>query len=472
MKNMTLANIAKAVGGTYFGSKEQECVEVQGVVIDSRQVEKGYLFVAIVGEKVDGHTFIPSVFQKGAAAVLSQQKPENPTGPYILVKSTEQALKDLAAFYRRQLDVKVVGISGSVGKTSTKEMIASVLSQKYNVLKTAGNFNNEIGLPLTIFRIRPEHEIAVLEMGISDFDEMHRLAHVAQPDIGTITNIGLCHLENLKTRDGILQAKTEMFDHLTSDACVVLNGDDDKLAGVSEVNGKAPLFYGILPENTDTAEPPVSEHGAVLSAYAADMHQSGLSAMEAALHIGTECIDVRIPIAGVHNVQNALAAALIGKQFGLTMEQIKAGIEQVETLSGHSNIISVNDLTILDDCYNANPVSMKAAISVLSHADGRKIAVLGDMGELGNDEKQLHYEVGEFLAAHPVDALFTAGTLIREAVKAVEMAETPCEIYTFETVKDLIKALLSYKQKGDTILVKASHFMEFPQIVEALKKEH
>ena len=229
MKNMTLEHIAQACGGTYIGEECDRKKEIQGAVIDSRLVEEGYLFIPIRGARVDGHDFIPAVFEKGALAVLSERRLEHPAGPYILVDSTEEAMKQIAAFYRRSLDIKVVGITGSVGKTSTKEMIASVLSEKYRVLKTEGNLNNEIGLPLTIFKIREEHQVAVLEMGISEFGEMHRLAEMAQPDICVITNIGLCHLENLITRDGILKAKTESFEHLAPDGIAVLNGDDDKL---------------------------------------------------------------------------------------------------------------------------------------------------------------------------------------------------------------------------------------------------
>ena len=212
---MTLANIATACGGTYHGTEMDKSKEIAGVVIDNRLIKKDYLFIAIKGARVDGHSFIPAAFEAGALAVLSEYELENPAGPYILVDSCEAAMKKIARFYRQSLDIKVVGITGSVGKTSTKEMIASVLSQKYNVLKTEGNFNNEIGLPLTIFKIREEHEVAVLEMGISDFGEMHRLAEMANPDVCVITNIGLCHLENLIDRDGILRAKTESFEHLT-----------------------------------------------------------------------------------------------------------------------------------------------------------------------------------------------------------------------------------------------------------------
>ena len=245
MKNMTLEHIAAVCGGTYIGNEADKTREIQGAVIDSRLVEKDYLFIPVRGEKVDGHSFIPSVFEKGALAVLSEEKLESPEGPYIRVENTLDAMKKIAADYRRGLDIKVVGITGSVGKTSTKEMIASVLAQKYNVLKTEGNLNNEIGLPLTIFKIREEHQVAVLEMGISEFGEMDRLSTMANPDICVITNIGLCHLENLITRDGILKAKTESFAHLTPDGIAVLNGDDDKLCDKKVVNGKPAVFYGI-----------------------------------------------------------------------------------------------------------------------------------------------------------------------------------------------------------------------------------
>ena len=224
MKHMSLREITLACGGTYYGNDASLSAEVTGVAIDSRKIEEGFLFIPIKGARVDGHDFIPQVIEKGALCTLSEKELPNASYPYILVDSCEQAMKDIAQHYRTALGIKVVGITGSVGKTSTKEMIASVLSQKYNVLKTAGNFNNEIGLPLTIFNIREEHEVAVLEMGINHFGEMHRLTKMAQPDICVITNIGLCHLEYLGDRDGILKAKTEMFDYMQPNAKIILNG--------------------------------------------------------------------------------------------------------------------------------------------------------------------------------------------------------------------------------------------------------
>ena len=229
MKNLTLEHIAKVCNGSYHGSEAQAKQEVQSIFTDSRKAAKGGLFVPIKGARVDAHDFINQVMEAGALATLSEKDLGETNFPYIKVESSLQAVKDIAEFYLKQLEIPVVGITGSVGKTSTKEMIAAVLGQKYNVLKTQGNFNNELGLPLTVFGLRAEHQIAVLEMGISDFGEMHRLAKIARPDTCVITNIGLCHLEFLKSRDGILKAKTEIFDFLKEDGHVILNGDDDKL---------------------------------------------------------------------------------------------------------------------------------------------------------------------------------------------------------------------------------------------------
>lgn len=468
MKNMTLENIAAACGGVYIGNEADKARKITGAVIDSRLVEPGYLFIPIKGAKVDGHDFIPAVFEKGALAVLSERELTEPKGPYILVDSTEDAMKKIAAFYRRSLDIKVVGITGSVGKTSTKEMIASVLAQKYNVLKTEGNLNNEIGLPLTIFKIREEHEVAVLEMGISEFGEMHRLAEMAQPDVCVITNIGLCHLENLITRDGILKAKTESFEHLSPEGIAVLNGDDDKLCEKKMVNGRFAVFYGIGREakcvDTKSGRKVLAEK----EIYATDVEAVGLTGTKACIHVGDEGFAVEIPIAGEHNVYNALAAVCVARQLGLTIEEMKRGIESVQTIGGRSNLIHKDGITIIDDCYNANPVSMQASIDVLAGAGGRRIAVLGDMGELGADEKELHAMVGRHFEGKKIDALFVTGVLAGEIAREVRTVSPATIVYEADTKEALIAELQQYKKSGDTILVKASHFMGFTEIVKAL----
>ena len=472
MPNLTLKNIALVSEGIYVGPSELENKVICGAVIDSRLVEPDYLFIPIKGERVDGHNFIPQVFEKGAACVLSEVELENPAGPYIRVASSEAALKKIAAFYRQSLSIKVVGITGSVGKTSTKEMIASVVAQKYSVHKTAGNFNNEIGLPLTIFGIRSEHQVAILEMGISDFNEMHRLAEVANPDICVITNIGLCHLENLGTRDGILQAKTEMFDHMKEGGVAILNGEEDKLSTKKQVNGRQTVFYGV------GTEPKTDENGGVMAKkpiFASAVENLGFEGMAVTIHTPQGVFEARISIPGEHNVYNALAATAVGLELGLTLDEIKKGIEEAKTIAGRTNLIHANGMNVVDDCYNANPVSMAAALDVLSHAKGRTIAVLGDMGELGENEAELHYGVGKCVAEKQIHTLFCAGTLASQYKKGVEdvlrqNGNGECEVYYFTQRDEMIKELLSYVKSGDSILIKASHFMDFPKVVEALTK--
>ena len=281
MKGMMLEAVAQAVKGTYTGPEERKESELSSITIDSRQVEKDGLFVAIKGARVDGNTFIPGAYEDGALCCMSTEPPKDETKPYIQVESCEQALKDMAELYRAGLTIPVIGITGSVGKTTTKEMIAAVLSQKYDTLKTLGNFNNEIGLPLTIFRIREHHQAAVLEMGISDFGEMTRLAKVAKPDICVITNIGQCHLENLGTRDGILKAKTEIFTYLKPEGKAVLNGNDDKLCTLDQDERiSAPVFYG-LPDGGKLDQ---TKEGAKLSVYAQNCESLGLAGSRFMLH--------------------------------------------------------------------------------------------------------------------------------------------------------------------------------------------
>ena len=452
MKHMTLQNIARAVSGQLFlpDNYIEEGKVAQGVVIDNRKVEKDFIFVPIKGARVDGHTFIPDAFEKGAMAVLCDHDLGKTTGPYIVVKETQQALKDLAAFYREQMDAYVIGIVGSVGKTSTKEMVASVLSRHFSLWKTQGNFNNEIGLPLTLFGVKEEHQVAVVEMGISDFGEMDRLGNMAKPDMVIMTNIGLCHLENLIDRDGVLKAKTEVFAHMPKDGVIVLNGDDDKLQ-MADTLGREHHFFGLSNQE-----------------YSATDIVSQLTGVQAKL-IGPKWeSSVRIPIPGQHNVYNALAAMVAAEHLGMSREEILSGIEHAATIDGRNNFIQKNGITVIDDCYNANPVSMRASLEVLSHASGRTIAVLGDMGELGAEEASLHYQVGEAVAEFGIDVLFTAGELSKEMIRAVEAADCATEVYGFDSKEEMIPRLKALVKEGDTILVKASHFMDFPKVVEAL----
>lgn len=463
MKNLTLYRIAKACEGELIcrGVDKENVAEteVSGVVLDSRQVEAGYLFIATKGERVDGHTFIPQVLGKGAAGVICECVPEDMEGCFILVKDSFQALKDIARFYREQLDITVVGITGSVGKTSTKEFIASVLGVKYEVLKTEGNFNNEVGLPLTILKIRDRHQVAVVEMGISDFGEMHRLSEIAKPDICVLTNIGQCHLENLKSRQGILRAKTEIFDYMKEDGLVCINGDDDMLETIEEVRGRKPFSFGRKEGNR---------------IYADEIENKGLFGTDARIHIDDETFRVEIPLPGEHMVYNALAASCVGSLLGLTNEEIACGISRVQPVGGRSHIIRLEDKVVIDDCYNANPVSMCAALELLATALTRKVAVMGDMFELGEKERELHARVGEAAVEKGMDVIICIGELsgnMYEAActKARDKGVNTENIYYFREKKAFLDKYGDILKKGDTILVKASHGMAFEEIVKVLE---
>jgi len=454
---MTLANIAGCLKSPVCNAKGKEHIEITGAVLDSRKIEPGYLFFATKGERVDGHNFIPQVAEKGAALVVCEKAPEVDI-PYIIVPDSFVALKEVAKFYRSQLSIPMIGVTGSVGKTSTKEMIAACLSSKFQVLKTEGNFNNEVGLPLTILRIRDEHEVAVLEMGISDFGEMKRLAEVARPDICVITNIGMCHLENLKDRDGVLKAKTEVFDYMQENGRVILSGDDDKLATIKEVNGHKPLFFGLCAEKTNKVCHDVT---------ATNIRSKGLFGSEFTMHLFDKKVEISVPLPGQHMVINALAAALVGRQLGMTTAQIVEGIASVKATGGRSNILQLSDKVIIDDCYNANPVSMKSAIDLLKTAEGKKVAILGDMFELGVNELALHSEVGQYATMAMLDKMIFIGNLSKEMYEgAMKLHGTP-EYYID---KETFFANHSSSDFADTtVLVKASHGMHFEEIVEWLK---
>lgn len=457
---MTLQNIAKACNGTLVCEKGQEEILIKGAVLDSRLVEEGYLFFATKGEKVDGHSFIGQVAEKKAACVVCEKAPENVKIPYILVEDSFNALKKVAIYYRENLAIPVIGITGSVGKTSTKEFISSVLGVRYKVLKTEGNFNNEIGLPLTILRIRDEHQVAVVEMGINHFGEMHRLSEIAKPDICVITNIGQCHLEFLGSREGILKAKSEIFDFMNEEGYVCVNGDDDMLSTIQEVYGHKPVTYGISLKN---------------DVYVTDVKSNGILGSKASIYLNDETFDVEIPLPGEHMVMNALAATCVGDLLGLKAEEIAEGISKVKAVGGRSNLIVLEDKMILDDCYNANPVSMKAAIDLLNLSNTRKVAILGDMFELGNGEKDMHRDIGTYAVDKGIDVLVCVGGLSNNMYQGALEKKAALRkenlIYYMKDREEVIEKIDGILEKGDTILVKASHGMGFAKVVEYLQEK-
>ena len=460
---MTLGAIAEAVGGKLENAAKADLTkEATSVVIDSRQVEEGGIFIATVGNRVDGHSFIDDVFEKGALGVICEKMPSRPKGPCIVVNDSFTALRKLAGYYRSQISVKVVGIVGSVGKTSTKEIVAAVLSAHYEVLHTEGNLNNEVGVPLTIFRIRDAHEVAVVEMGISNFGEMDRIGRIVRPDIVVFTNIGPCHLEYLGNLDGVFRAKSEIIQHMPPDGVLVLNGQDEKLSLIDEERsgGRKIIRYGKESKRDDV--------------YASNIENMGLdgSKFTANFPDGSH-YDMTVPLPGYHMVDNALAAAAVGFIMGLNLEEIRRGMTMVEAVSGRSHIIRGRRYTIVDDCYNANPRSMYAAIDTLGYAITRKVAILGDMYELGEETEKLHAEVGDYAASSGIDSLIFVGALAKHMYKSASLHEG-VEIRYYPN-RELLLAALSDPTKeilkqNDTILVKASHGMGFSDIVEFLKK--
>ena len=475
MMNLSIEEISVACRGRLVQSENTKSdTNVTSVAVDSRKVTEGSVFIATLGERVDGHSFAASAFSQGAVLAVVSKTPEQLAretgesapewGSYVLVEDTLQALKEIAEYYREKLDVKVVGITGSAGKTSTKEFIAGVLAEKYSVLKTEGNFNNEIGVPLTLLRIQQSHQVAVVEMGISDFGEMHRLSKMAKPDICVITNIGQSHLDNLKSRDGILKAKSEIFDFMAENGEICFNGEDDKLAAISEINGHRPHFFGF-------GTTPGQE------VYAADVVSRGLWGSDARLRMGEKEFEVHVPLPGIHMVLNAAAAACVAGILGLMAEQIAAGIEKITPVSGRNNLIRLEKYTLIDDCYNANPASMRAALDLLSMADTEKVAILGDMFGLGEENApRLHEQVGLYAAEKGIDRIICVGERSKHMfLAACDHAEDTGHIVHFPTLEALLTALKQEREEyvpdGCTALIKASHAMEFGKVLELLRQE-
>lgn len=448
MKDFTLAEIAKACNGEYVGDESLKNTKITSVERDSRQVKNGSLFLAIKGERVDGHDFIEKCFAQGAVCALCEKAPENATKPCIVVPSTLDAVKKIGRAYREKFDIPVIGISGSVGKTSTKEMLYAVLSQKFKTHKTQGNLNNELGVPLTLLSMPEDTEAAVIEMGISDFGEMTRLSEMVQPTICVLTIIGECHLENLGDRDGVLKAKTEMFKNARENADFILNGDDDKLSTVKTVNGKKPVFFGLDAKD---------------DFYAKNIKNSGDGKVLATLCFDNNNIDVEIPAIGTYMVTNALAAAAAGKLLGLTDEEIANGVASYKTVGSRANVINTGKIKIIDDCYNANPTSVRASLDTLSNLDGRKVAILGDMKELGSEELKLHFDTGVYAKSKDIGIVITVGELAKELAKGADGK-------AFDTIEDAKSEILKTIKSGDVVLVKASHSMQFENIVEFLKQ--
>ena len=447
MTGMTISRAAAVCGGRICGEGDLGA-ELGSVVIDSRAVSAGDFFVAYKGERVDGHDYISAAFDRGAVCCLAQRVPEGETRPILLVPDVQAALEQICAEYRRDLRLPVIGITGSVGKTSAKEMISAVLSQRLNVLKTDKNLNNQIGVPMTISRIRPEHQAAVVEMGISGFGEMSVLAQIARPDMAVFTLIGHAHLEFLHDLDGVLRAKTEMLDFMADDAPVLINGDDEKLRGLQCRQKK--ISFG-LGENCDVRAENIT------------LSPTGETLCD--IVYGERRIPVEIKAYGRHMIYAALEGAAVGLLMGLDDEEIVRGVASFETVGRRAAVCDTGFITLIDDSYNANPDSVKCGIDSLMKMPGRHVCILGDMLELGEGSGEMHFDVGRYAGEKGAELVLTSGPLSRETCRGAGERGRH-----FATREELIAALPGLIQKGDRVLVKASLGSRFDQISEALKE--
>lgn len=444
MEKLKLSEIAKACKGTY----NNDC-EINGVCIDTRKITKGCLFICIKGERFDAHQFAREALEKGAAAVMIHRNIEV-DGNYVMVEDTSKALLSLGGYYRSKFDLRLVGLTGSVGKTTTKEFLYLVLSEKYNTIKTLGNLNNEIGLPQMLFQIDAGTEAAVIEMGMNHFGEIHKLSLAAKPTMALITNIGTSHIENLGSREGILKAKLEILDGLEKGSTVILNGDNDLLSGVKN-DAYNIVFFGVdngdfRAENIIQTE---NETSFEISYYGKKQK-------------------IVIPTIGIHNVYNALAAFTVGYFLDIAPDLCAAGLNQYVPEGMRQKCVSRNGVTFIEDCYNASPDSMKAAISTLSNIKGnKKIAVLSDMLELGSYAETAHKEIGRTVAQSNIDYLLTVGEMSHFTAAAAEESGMK-NVFHFNSKEELTEKLLEILENGDAVVFKASRGMKLEDVIHSV----
>lgn len=445
MEPMKLSEIALACDGIASG----EC-EINSINIDSRRITPGCLFLAIAGENFDGHDYAAAAVRAGAKAVLCH-RPVVCGAPAVLVKNTGTALMRLAAYYRRKFQIPVVGLTGSVGKTTTKDMVHCVLSRKYKTLKSEGNHNNEIGMPLTVLELDASYQAAIFEMGMYFPGEISELTRVARPDVGIITNIGVSHIENLGSQENILKAKLEIIDGMQPGSPLLLNGDDPYLSR-AVIRGFRIDYYGI--------ENPACRFRAV------DIQQDDGVTHFRIVFDGKEQT-VSLPAMGLHHVYDALAAFAAGIALGVSPEAAAAGLAEYLPSGMRQHIVRINGITVVEDCYNASPDSMKAALGILQNLKtDRKIAVLGDMNELGAFSQQAHRNVGA-LAAQSADMLFAIGDKAADYLKGAEDAGLRIKEH-FQDKKQLADRLEEMVQPGDGILFKASRGMKLEEVITDL----
>ena len=445
MGRITLQQAAQWCGGQV--SPKYKDVTFLGANNDTRKLEKGELFVALQGAR-DGHDFIPAALEKGAAAVLCTHCDGD--YPAIVVPDTRIALGNIARYERLRLGMKVVGITGSVGKSTTKEMVASVLGSTYRVSKTPVNHNNDIGMPMAILAMPEDTQVAVLEMGMNHFGEIAYLSAIAKPNVAVIVNVGTMHIEHLGSMEGILQAKLEILEGMGDGGKIILNGDDPLLWNLHKSIAGV-TYFGV--RNTECA-----------------VRGSQVAEDSTGLHFAVQCADQQFPVElsleGQHYVSDALAAVAVGMEFGVDSEKIRQSLANFHNMAGRQEMFMAGEYTIIKDCYNAGPESMAAALTVLSNKPGRRVAVLGDMLELGVCTQAEHYKVGR-IAAEKADVLLAYGPNSSRVLNGAITGGMPdTRARAFEDRKKLVDALKQLAMPGDVMLFKGSRGMQMDVVLD------
>ena len=457
MKALSAGTIAKMVQGRLDGSPE---IIVNRISIDTRTLEQGSLFVAIKGERFDGHDYIEQAVSNGAALVIVREGTIlTKTVPAIFVTDTKEALGELAHEYRKLFKIPIVAVTGSVGKTSTKEMIASILSAKYRVHKSKGNHNNEIGLPLSVLEMDDEHEVAVFEMGMRGFDEISVLSKIVNPDIAVITNIGISHIERLGSRQNILKAKLEILDGMGENGIIFLNGDDELLSGLKGLLPQKTLFYGI-DENQDI--------------WAYDLSSKGEEGVYFQVKTGEKDMKLFIPAPGIHNVHNALAGISVAEALNMNENEIRKGLENFSGEKMRLSIEEKDGIKFINDSYNAAPASMTAAIDVLCEIAGerRKWVVIGDMLELGDWAQEAHRKIGRLVSKSGIEYMVAIGSLAKWYVEgANENPDTRTITKLFASASEAKPYIKTLVQKGDVLLFKGSRLIKLDGLLQELLSE-
>ena len=457
MEALSVKDLLQATNGNLISGNELD--EINNIAIDSRKAKLGDVFIAIIGENLDGHKFMQSALDNGCKTFIKNRsnsiKFESSDINLIEVDDTTIALGDIAKYYKEKFVIPYIGVTGSVGKTTTKDMIYAAISNNFDTLKNEGNFNNHIGVPLTLFNLNKKHECAIIEMGMSNFNEIEYLANIVNPKIGVISNIGLSHIENLGSQDGILKAKLEITTNFDENNILIVNGDDEYLSKVCKEDCNYNLKTFGFNSNNDV--------------YCTEYIMSEDSINFKCIINGKEEA-IFIPTVGKHNIYNAMAAILVGLTLGMELEDIKLGLRGFTASKMRLDIFKKNDLTIINDAYNASPDSMKAALDILGRYEKRRVAILGDMFEMGEHSEYGHRLVGES-SINNVDILITIGDMskfIGDEAKKLGLDNN--NIHHFENKELAIESLNNLINKDDVVLVKASRGMKLEQIVEYLSK--